>query len=686
MQIKTLLIALWILCNCGGAWASSEDTMKWWQEAKFALFVHWGPISVLGKEISWCRGLPRTGEEYATWDRSVPSAKYDSLYREFNPDKFDADEWVQMMKDAGMKYIIFTTKHHDGFVNFDSRYTDYKITSKDSPFGRDIVEELADACHRGGVGLGLYYSPPDWHHPEYLGPNHDTKYIEYFHGQIEELCRNYGKVDIFWFDGLRGTAEDWHAQEIVDKIKQWQPDALINNRLGVEGNIGTPEQTVGGFNRGRPWESCITIGTQWTWGGNDKTKSYEECMKLLLGTAGGDGNLLLNMGPRPDGRFEASQVAVVKNMGQWLKQYGDSIYGTRGGPFKPGRFGVSTCKGNKIYVHITEFDGDTVQLGKLPARIVGASVMTGGDCRFVQDEDGVAITVAKEHHQPIDTLVVLELDTNAVAIPMIEPVAKAEQIDLGHQAQPAEKVVGKTPKVVFRNDGRELVEVQAGTYVNHEGRNIHLDAYSIQKHEVTNAMFCEYLNSSNEAGQAYHPEMQIEKKEADGKVTYSVEAGRENYPVVYVSYYAAQAYAKWMSRETGKKYAVPSEAQWEKAAGWDREKQHFYAYGFGTDEIRPLEFAGSTSIYYDRDVPSGYAPIAVGSFDVTSPVGCYDMSGNVREWTTDRVGDKMVMKGGSYWNYHTSCRTFSRCPIEPGGAGGDRGFRLVVNREPPTEN
>lgn len=131
---------------------------------------------------------------------------------------------------------------------------------------------------------------------------------------------------------------------------------------------------------------------------------------------------------------------------------------------------------------------------------------------------------------------------------------------------------------------------------------------------------------------------------------------------------------------------MPSEAQWEKAAGWDREKQHFYAYGFGTDEIRPLDFAGSTSIYYDRDVPSGYAPIAVGSFDVTSPVGCYDMSGNVREWTTDKVGDKMVMKGGSYWNYHTSCRTSSRCPVEPGGAGGDRGFRLVVNRERPTEN
>jgi alpha-L-fucosidase len=157
-------------------------------------------------------------------------------------------------------------------------------------------------------------------------------------------------------------------------------------------------------------------------------------MKLLLGTAGGDGNLLLNMGPRPDGRFEPTQVAVVRKMGQWLKQYGDSIYGTRGGPFKPGKFGVSTCKGNKIYVHISEFDGETVQLGKLPAKIVDARVMTGGECRFVQDESGVAITVAREFHRPIDTLVVLEVDTNAVAIPMIEPVAQAEEIDLGHQA------------------------------------------------------------------------------------------------------------------------------------------------------------------------------------------------------------------------------------------------------------
>ena len=678
MKVKNFLIVLLVMCICGGAFASSEDTMAWWRDAKFALFVHWGPISILGKEISWSRDLPRTGEEYATWDRSVPSEVYDSLYKEFNPVKFNADEWVQIVKDAGMKYIVFTTKHHDGFVNFDSKYTDYKITSKDCPFGRDIVKELADACHKAGIGLGLYYSPPDWHHPEYLGPEHDTKYIDYFHGQVEELCNNYGKVDIFWFDGLRGTAEDWHGQKLVDKMKKWQPDMLLNDRLGVGGNMGTPEQSVGGFDRAQPWESCITLGTQWTWGGNDKTKSYEECMKLLLGTAGGDGNLLLNLGPRPDGSFEPTQVAVIKQMGAWLKQYGESIYATRGGPFMPGKFGVSTCKGNKIYVHITEFDGDKVKLGKLDAKIKNATVMTGGDCSFVQDDNGVEITVAKEFHQPVDTLVVLEVDTDATGIRMIEPIAKAEKINLHHSSEPEKKIVGKTPKVIFKNDCRELVEVPAGAYVNHKGKKIKLDKYYIQKHEVTNAMFCEYLNSSDEAGKTYSRRMQIEKNDADGKVTYSVEPGKENYPIIYVSYHAAEDYAKWMSSKTGKKYSLPTEEQWEKAAGWDSEKKHFYAYGFQTDEIRPYDFANSTSIYLDRDIPGEYAAIAVGSFDVTSPVGCYDMSGNVREWTSSKVDDKMIMKGGSFWNYHTSCRTFSRFPIEATGAGGDRGFRLVA--------
>ncbi|MBN1393900.1 MAG: alpha-L-fucosidase [Pirellulales bacterium] len=676
MKIKILLTVLLILSISRVAPAGSDETMAWWRDAKFGLFVHWGPISILGKEISWCRGLPRPGEEYATWDRSVPAEKYDSLYKEFNPVKFDAEGWVRMMKDAGMKYIVFTTKHHDGFVNFDSKYTDYKITSKDCPFGCDIVGELAAACHRGGIGLGLYYSPPDWHHPEYLGPNHDTKYIEYFHGQIEELCKNYGKVDVFWFDGLRGNAEDWHAHEVVEKIKRWQPDALINNRLGVEGNMGTPEQSVGGFNRTRPWESCVTIGTQWTWGGNDKTKSYEECMKLLLNTVGRDGNLLLNVGPRPDGAFEPSQVAVIKRMGDWLKHYGDSIYATRGGPFLPGKFGVSTCKGNKIYVHVLSFDGDKVRLGKLPAKITAAKVLTGGECKVEQNENGVEIAVAKEHQQPLNTLIELTVDTDATGIAMISPLVPPEPIDLGHHSRPEKELVGKTPKVVFRNGADELVRVPAGEYVNRDGEKIALDEFYIQKHETTNAMYCEFLNDCPDAARHYNGRMQIKKKDSGGKATYSVEPGKENYPIVFVSYHDAEAYACWMSEKTGERYLLPSEAQWEKAAGWDDAKKHFYAYAIQTDEIRPHLFACSSSILFDMDI-WGYAPIAVGSYDATSPVGCYDMSGNVREWTSSETDGKKITKGGSFWNYHTSCRTFSRYLLPPAAAGDANGFRLV---------
>jgi hypothetical protein len=329
-------------------------------------------------------------------------------------------------------------------------------------------------------------------------------------------------------------------------------------------------------------------------------------------------------------------------------------------------------------VHITEFDGEKVRLGVLPAKIVRATLLTGGECRVVQDDKGVEITVARKHHQPVDTVVVLEVDADATRLRMIEPLAKTVAKALHPAAEPQKKVIGKTPKVVFKNDQSELVAVPAGVYVNHDGKKIRLDKYYIQKHEVTNAMFREYLGSSDDAARAYCSRMQIEKKQAGGRATYSVEPGKENYPVVFVTYDTAADYAKWMSRKTGRNYSLPTEAQWEKAAGWDSAKQHFYAYGIQTDEIKPLSFACSTSICYNPHVPDGYAAIAVGSFDVTSPVGCYDMSGNVREWTSDRIGDKMIMKGGSFWNYHTSCRTWSRYPVEPSGAGGDRGFRLVV--------
>ena len=177
--------------------------MAWWgRTARFGMFIHWGPVSLTGKEISWSREGGFHG--------GTPTAVYDDLYKQFNPTAFDAKRWVAIAQAAGMKYIVFTTKHHDGFCEFDSKLTDYKITSSQSPFRRDVVKELADARHQAGMKFGVYYSQPDVHHPDYRTANH-ARYVEYFHGQVRELLSNYGEISVIWFDGLGGSAKDWDA-------------------------------------------------------------------------------------------------------------------------------------------------------------------------------------------------------------------------------------------------------------------------------------------------------------------------------------------------------------------------------------------------------------------------------------------------------------------------------------------
>lgn len=212
-----------------------------------------------GTEIGWSRKGPRREHRSGTAESGVPVEVYDYLYKEFNPIAFDAEEWA---KDAGMRYVVYTTKHHDGFVNFDSRLTDYKITSSASPFGRDIVAELTAACRNAGLAVGYYYSQPDWHHPDYRTENHD-RYIAYLHGQVKELLTSYGKVDLLWFDGLEGTTADWDSKRLFNTIESLHPQVIINDRCGLRGDYDTPEQRIGPFQVERPWETCMTLSRQW---------------------------------------------------------------------------------------------------------------------------------------------------------------------------------------------------------------------------------------------------------------------------------------------------------------------------------------------------------------------------------------------------------------------------------------
>jgi alpha-L-fucosidase len=386
------------------------DRMAWFTDARFGMFIHWGPVSLKGTEIGWSRGGERRGrKDKKTGD--VPVEEYDNLYHQFNPTNFNARQWVSIAKDAGMKYLVFTTRHHDGFSMFDSQVSDYKITL--SPFGRDVVKELADACHRAHLRLGFYYSPPDWHHPDYRTNTH-SRFVEYMHTQVRELSTRYGPVDIFWWDGLGGKAEDWDTTNLFQMIRQSQPRVLLNNRAGVPADFDTPEQKIGKFQNTRPWESCITICHQWAWKPDDKLKSLDQCIHTLVSCAGGDGNLLLNVGPMPDGRIEPRQVERLREMGVWLKHYGESIYGTRGGPFKPGSWGVSTCKGKYVYLHVFKWPADGLRLPLSGKPVKAAKVLTGGKATITQTADGITITVPEKCRQPIDTVIRLKLDSSAV--------------------------------------------------------------------------------------------------------------------------------------------------------------------------------------------------------------------------------------------------------------------------------
>jgi alpha-L-fucosidase len=394
------------------AWAPAKpEAIKRWQDMRFGMFIHWGPVSIKGTEIGWSRGA------------QVPVDEYDNLYKTFNPTKFDADRWVSIAKAAGMKYLIITTKHHDGFCLWDTKLNDYNVMN--TPFHRDIVKELAEACKKQGIAFGTYYSVCDWRHPDFPltspgGSKHREKsdieaYNRYLLGQTKELVTNYGPLLTIWndmpqyFNGGRGA-------KTINMVRELQPDILINDRTGDGGDYATPEQHVGNFQMDHPWETCMTICRQWAWKPGDQMKSLKQCLRTLVYCAGGDGNLLFNVGPMPNGEIEVRQVERLKEMGAWLKKYGETIYGTRGGPYMPTATMASTRKGNTIYVHVFAWDSDKITLPALPAKIVKSWALTGGEAKLKQTDSGIEISVPKAKQQDIDTIIAMELDKPAIDI------------------------------------------------------------------------------------------------------------------------------------------------------------------------------------------------------------------------------------------------------------------------------
>lgn len=400
--------------------SQKEARMKWWREARFGMFIHWGPVSQKGTEIGWSRGGERRG---VGGTGEIPLDVYDNLYKTFNPTKYDANQWVAIAKAAGMRYMVFTTRHHDGFSEWDTKMSDYNIMH--SPYGKDIVKQYVDACHKAGMKVGFYYSQPDWRNADYLTATH-SNYLEYMKGQLRELCTNYGKIDIIWFDGLQGNAETWDSVNTIAMIRKLQPGVIINNRAGLPEDFDTPEQSIGGFQNNRPWETCMTICNQWAYKPNDDMKSLKQCLQTLIRCAGGDGNLLFNVGPMPTGEIETRQVARLKEMGDWLKKYGESIYGTSGGPYKPSSAMACTRKGDVIYIHLLK-PTTQITLPALPRKIVGAVLMTGGMVTTSQTDEGVFLKIPADRANDIDTLIKLKMDGSVMDIaPLaaVKPMSK----------------------------------------------------------------------------------------------------------------------------------------------------------------------------------------------------------------------------------------------------------------------
>lgn len=365
---------------------ATEQEMQWYKDAKLGIFVHWGPALFVTNALSWGRFGERPGAGKPAKKGVLPE-EYDVQYKKFNPVNFDADKWMQQVKDFGASYIVFTAKHHDGFAFFDAHNSDYDIMN--TPFGRDICKELADAAHEHGVKLFWYYSQPDWHHPDCLREKHYENYLPYMNAQVEHLFTKYGRIDGIFWDHLGTKYWQWDSYHLYKKMKNWQPGMITNSRMGFKwplnnerGDFDNPEQSLGPINHPRYWEACLTVTDKWLYHKNGPIKPAETILGMLIQVIGNGGNLLLNLGPNAKGEFVAKETEQAYKVGDFLEKYGHTLYDTRRGIYIGGDWGASTQKENKLYLHFLEKLADNsaaiFELPALPSKIIAVKDITDG--------------------------------------------------------------------------------------------------------------------------------------------------------------------------------------------------------------------------------------------------------------------------------------------------------------------
>ena len=405
--------------------AANLAAREWFQDAKFGLFIHWGVYSVLGDG------------EWVMNNRHLTVEEYEKLPAFFNPTEFDPAEWVALVKAAGMKYITITSKHHDGFAMFGTKQSDWNIVDR-TPYKKDVLKMLADECHRQGIKLFFYHSQLDWHNPNYYPrgrTGHDTgrpesgdwyKYLDYMDAQLRELLTNYGEIGGIWFDGMWDKPDaDWRLAKTYQLIHDLQPQTLIGSNHHHAPFPGEdfqmfekdlPGQNTAGFNQTAvishqlPLETCETMNNAWGFNiGDAHYKSTRQLIQYLVRAAGHNANFLLNVGPMPNGKIQPEFQTRLREMGQWLARYGESIYGTRGGPIAPRPWGVTTQKGNTVYIHILDWQDASLALPPLPGKVKSARFLKDGSRGDVTAAaGGLVLEIPPSARDDFDTIAVLE--------------------------------------------------------------------------------------------------------------------------------------------------------------------------------------------------------------------------------------------------------------------------------------
>jgi alpha-L-fucosidase len=375
--------------------------MTWWHEARFGMFIHWGLYSVAGRH------------EWVMENEGIPVAEYEQLAKRFTPKPNAARDWAKLARRAGMKYMVMTTKHHEGFCQFNTATTNY-CAPKQGP-GRDLVKEYVEAARAEGMRVGFYYSLMDWHHPDGARCAEDEaarkRFVEYIHTHIRELMTNYGKIDILWYDvAWPLDAKGWESEKMNKMVFDLQPQIVVNNRNKLEGDFATPEQRIQAEKGDRAWESCMTMNDSWGYQqADDAWKTPKQVIRNLISCSRDGGNYLLNIGPKADGSVPEESVRILTSVGQWMDKNGQAIYESDVCQPRRSNYASFTRKGNTLFAHVHFWPGSTVVVAGLMTRVKSAKLLaSGGKVEFTQDPLRVRFTGLPEKapDDPVTTIAI----------------------------------------------------------------------------------------------------------------------------------------------------------------------------------------------------------------------------------------------------------------------------------------